>query len=160
MPTNLYGTGDNYDLNSSHVLPALIRKFCEAKKINSKNVICWGDGSPLREFLHCDDLGDACVFTLENINSEILRTLKKTRLKESIHINVGTGFDLSIKELAQIIVEEVEYEGDILWDTKKPNGTHQKKLDISIMNQLGWNHTISLKDGIRKTIKEFKAIYF
>ena len=158
MPTNLYGTGDNYDLKTSHVMPALIRKFCEAKKYNHENVTCWGDGSALREFLHCDDLGDACVFILENINSYDLRNCKHFKNKESIHINIGTGIDLSIKDLAQIIKDESGFSGNILWDLEKPNGTHQKKLDISLISKLGWGYKISLLEGIRKTIKEFKEM--
>ena len=159
MPTNLYGTGDNYDLKTSHVMPALIRKFCEAKKYNHENATCWGDGSALREFLHCDDLGDACVFILENINSYDLRKCKHFKNKESIHINIGTGVDLSIKDLAQIIKDESGFSGNILWDLEKPNGTHQKKLDISLISKLGWRHKISFIEGIRKTIREFKEIY-
>lgn len=159
MPTNLYGTGDNYDLKNSHVLPALIRKFCEAKKHNYKNVKCWGNGSALREFLHCDDLGDACVFVLENINSEVLNSLNK-KGKRLNHINIGTGKDLNIKNLAEIISKEVGFKGDIEWDLEKPNGTHQKKLDISLITKLGWTHKISLIDGLRKTIKEFEEKEF
>ena len=159
MPTNLYGTGDNYDLKTSHVMPALIRKFCEAKKHNHKNVTCWGDGSPLREFLHCDDLGDACVFILENINSQNLNNLSKNNNEKFAHINIGTGVDLSIKDLAQIIANESGYEGNILWDLDKPNGTHQKKLDISLLSNLGWRHKISLLEGIKKTVNEFEKTY-
>ena len=111
MPTNLYGTGDNYNLKTSHVLPALIRKFCEAKKYNYQNVSCWGDGSALREFLHCDDLGDACVYVLENISSENLNRFLDIRNKQLSHINIGTGMDLSIKDLAHIISNEAGYKG-------------------------------------------------
>ena len=159
MPTNLYGTGDNYDLNNSHVLQALIKKFCDAKRNNYKNVTCWGNGSSLREFLHCDDLGDACVFILENISSEIFKKSSLTKSKQFNHINVGTGQDLTIKNLAKMISKEVSFEGDILWDLGKPNGTHQKKLDISLMTSLGWSHKISLKDGIKKTIEQYKEMY-
>ena len=156
MPTNLYGTGDNYDLKTSHVMPALIRKFCEAKKNNHKNVTCWGDGSALREFLHCDDLGDACVFILENINAH---QFEDKHQKQFRHINVGTGRDISIKDLVEIISNETGYAGNILWDLEKPNGTHQKKLDISLISNFGWKHNISLLNGIKQTIREFKNIY-
>ncbi len=156
MPTNLYGTGDNYDLKTSHVMPALIRKFCEAKKNNHKNVTCWGDGSALREFLHCDDLGDACVFILENINAH---QFEDKHQKQFRHINVGTGRDISIKDLVEIISNETGYAGNILWDLEKPNGTHQKKLDISLISNFGWKHKISLLNGIKQTIREFKNIY-
>ncbi len=160
MPTNLYGTGDNYNLKTSHVLPALIRKFCEAKKYNYQNVSCWGDGSALREFLHCDDLGDACVYVLENISSENLNRFLDIRKKQLSHINIGTGMDISIKDLAHIISKEAGYKGNISWDLEKPNGTHQKKLDISLISDLGWRYKISLLEGIKKTIKEFEDIYF
>lgn len=160
MPTNLYGTGDNYNLKTSHVLPALIRKFCEAKKYNYQNVSCWGDGSALREFLHCDDLGDACIYVLENISSENLNRFLDIRNKQLSHINIGTGMDLSIKDLAHIISNEAGYKGNISWDLEKPNGTHQKKLDISLISNLGWRYKISLLEGIKKTIKEFEDIYF
>tara|TARA_B100000475_G_C15007923_1_gene319100 strand:+ start:682 stop:1668 length:987 start_codon:yes stop_codon:yes gene_type:complete len=155
MPTNLYGTGDNYDLQNSHVLPALIRRFCEAKEKNLKSVTCWGDGSALREFLHCDDLGDACVYALENINSDIIQRNKEKTEKNINHINVGTGTDITIKELAEKISKLVGFKGDIFWDLNKPNGTHQKKLDISLMTRLGWDYKISLNEGLKFTIKEF-----
>ena len=159
MPTNLYGTGDNYDLKTSHVMPALIRKFCEAKENKHKNVTCWGDGSALREFLHCDDLGDACVFILENINSQNLKNFFDKKDKYLNHINIGTGMDLSIKDLVQIIANESGYQGDIKWDLGKPNGTHQKKLDVNLISKLGWSHKITLLEGIKKTIKEFENLY-
>ena len=160
MPTNLYGTGDNYNLQNSHVFPALIRKFCEAKKDNFKSVICWGDGTPLREFLHCDDLADACLYVLENVNSEIINKNLGNNNKLINHINVGSGKDISIKDLAELISKEVDYKGEILWDSSKPNGTHQKKLDINLMRKLGWQQKISLKEGIKKTVKEFRENYF
>ena len=159
MPTNLYGTGDNYDPQTSHVLPALIRKFCEAKNNNYKSVTCWGDGSPLREFLHCNDLGDACVYSLENINSEVLRKVNNSPIDYLSHINIGTGLDISIKKLAEIIAKEVGFEGEIIWDLNKPNGTPQKKLDVNLINKLGWKHKISLINGLRSTIKEFQNTY-
>ena len=155
MPTNLYGTGDNYDLETSHVLPALVRKFTEAKKHSYENVICWGDGSPLREFLHCDDLGEACVYTLENINIKSINKFKNLGNNLN-HINVGTGIDITIKDLAELISKEIGYAGEIIWDLNKPNGTPQKKLDVSLINQLGWKNRISLKEGLRLTIREFE----
>ena len=155
MPTNLYGTGDNYDLETSHVLPALIRKFCEAKEKNLNEVICWGDGSPLREFLHCDDLGDACVFTLENVNLERINKVLGLKENKISHINIGTGLDLTIKSLAEIIASKVGFKGKIVWDLNKPNGTPQKKLDVSLINKLGWRNRISLQVGLELTIKEY-----
>ena len=160
MPTNLYGTGDNYDLQNSHVLPALIRRFCEAKEKNFKSVTCWGDGSALREFLHCDDLGDACVYTLENINSELIQNAKGLKDHFLNHINVGSGTDISIKDLAIKISKMVGYEGEIFWDLNKPNGTHQKKLDVSLMSRLGWDYKISLNEGLKLTLKDFSKKNF
>ena len=159
MPTNLYGTGDNYNLQNSHVFPALIRKFCEAKKDNLKSVNCWGDGTPLREFLHCDDLADACLHVLENVNSEIINKNLGNNNKLINHINVGSGKDISIKDLAELISKEVDFKGEILWDSSKPNGTHQKKLDINLMRKLGWQQKISLNEGIKKTVREFRENY-
>ncbi|HPP04400.1 MAG TPA: GDP-L-fucose synthase [Spirochaetota bacterium] len=138
MPTNLYGYNDNFDLNSSHVLPALIRKFHEAKVENKKEVIVWGTGSPLREFLFVDDLADALLFLMNNYN-------------ENIHINVGTGEDISIKDLAFLIKEVVGFNGQITFDTSKPDGTPRKLLDVSRINKLGWKAKTSLKDGIKLT---------
>ena len=158
MPTNLYGTGDNYDLKNSHVLPALIRKFCEAKKNNYEKVTCWGDGSPLREFLHCDDLADACIFSLENINISKIKDFSKLQDNHFSHINVGTGNDISIAGLAGLIANLVDFQGEIVWDKEKPNGTPQKKLDINLMSKLGWKHNITFKKGIEKTIYEFQNL--
>ena len=155
MPTNLYGTGDNYDLKTSHVLPALVRKFSEAKRHGYENVICWGDGSPFREFLHCDDLGEACVYSLENINIKSINKFKNLGNNLN-HVNVGTGIDITIKDLAELISKEIGYEGEIIWDLNKPNGTPQKKLDVSLINQLGWKNRISLREGLRLTIREFE----
>ncbi len=138
MPTNLYGPGDNFDLNNSHVIPALIRKFHEAKIFKKDSVIVWGTGKPYREFLHVDDLADACVFLMDNYSqSEI--------------INIGTGIDLTIKELAELIKEITEFQGEILWDTEKPDGTPRKLLDISKISSLGWKPKINLRDGIKET---------
>ena len=136
MPTNLYGPNDNYDLKTSHVLPALIRKFHEAKVENKPFVEVWGTGSPRREFLHVDDLADACLFLMENYN-------------EPGFVNVGTGVDVTIKELAEMIREIVGYEGEIRWDTSKPDGTPRKLMDTKLLSKIGWNHNISFLDGIR-----------
>lgn len=142
MPTNLYGPGDNFDLESSHVLPAMIRKFHEAKVSGAKEVILWGTGSPKREFLHVDDLADAVVFLMNNYS-------------ESEIVNIGTGEDLSIKELAETIRAVIGFEGDITWDTEKPDGTPRKWLDVSRLRELGWKHSIPLESGIRDTYAWF-----
>ncbi|MFV0530352.1 MAG: GDP-L-fucose synthase family protein [Flavobacteriales bacterium] len=135
MPTNLYGPNDNYDLNNSHVLPAMLRKFHEAKINNKPNVTLWGDGSPFREFLHVDDMAEACVHLMENYD-------------DFGQVNVGIGEDISIKELATLIKNIVSYEGKTIWDTKKPNGTPRKLMDVSKINQLGWKAKIDLEKGI------------
>ena len=142
MPTNLYGPGDNYDLETSHVLPAMLRKFHEAKENNHVPVTLWGSGTPLREFLYVDDLAEAVVFSMENT------------LKESFY-NVGSGEEITIKELALLIQEIVSHNGKIIWDSTKPNGTPRKKLDSSILNILGWRPEIKLIDGIRSTYEFF-----
>ena len=141
MPTNLYGPNDNYDLNTSHVLPALIRKFHEAKVQDQPEVIVWGSGNPRREFLHADDMADACVFLMKNYNEEGL-------------INIGVGEDLSIKELAEMIKEITGYKGKVVFDASKPDGTPRKLMDISKLSSLGWKATIQLKSGIEKTYTE------
>jgi GDP-L-fucose synthase len=143
MPTNLYGTNDNYHPENSHVLPALIRRIILAKKNNDPTVTIWGSGTPKREFLHVDDLSDACYFLLQNYNEQGL-------------VNIGCGTDVSIKELAEIIVEEVGYQGQLVFDTTKPDGTPRKLMDTSKINHLGWSSIIDLKSGIRKTILEVK----
>jgi len=142
MPTNLYGPNDNYDLKNSHVLPALIRKMFDAKEKNSPNVVVWGTGSPKREFLHVDDLADACLFLMEKYNSPEI-------------INVGTGVDLSIRELAYLIRSEVGYEGEIVFDAKYPDGTPKKQLDTSKINDLGWSSRITLEEGIRQVCRDY-----
>jgi GDP-L-fucose synthase len=142
MPTNMYGPGDNFDLENSHVLPALIRKFHEAKLNNSEMATLWGSGSPLREFLHSDDLASASLFLIENYDEEG-------------PINVGTGKDISILELAQLIKEVVGFTGEIKWDASKPDGTPRKLLDVSRLSALGWKPSISLQDGINSTYKSF-----
>ena len=142
MPTNLYGYGDNYDLKSSHVLPALIRKFHEAKLTNQPFVEVWGTGKPKREFLFADDLADACLFLMNSYNEKEL-------------VNVGTGVDLSIGELANEISSIIGYEGQISWDSSKPDGTPQKLLDVSKLRSLGWEASTSLQEGIKKAYADF-----
>jgi GDP-L-fucose synthase len=145
MPTNLYGTNDNYHPENSHVLPALIRRIVLAKKNNEPNVTIWGTGTPRREFLHVDDLADACYFLLQNYNEQGL-------------VNIGCGTDVSIKELAELIVTEVGYKGQIVFDTSKPDGTPRKLMDISKINSLGWKFSVSLNEGIQHTINEVNNI--
>ena len=144
MPTNLYGTHDNFDLNSSHVLPAMIRKFHEAKQNNHAVVVLWGSGTPMREFLFVDDMAAAVVFVLEN------------KMSDSLY-NVGTGEDCTIKELALTIQKIVGHEGAILWDDTKPDGTQRKLMDVSKMHALGWKHQVNLEAGIQKTYDWFLA---
>jgi GDP-L-fucose synthase len=146
MPTNLYGPNDNFDLESSHVMPALIRKFHEAKD----EVVCWGTGSPKREFLHVDDLADACLFSMENLDANDL---------QYGFLNVGSGVDVTIKELAEMIKEIIGFTGKIVWDTEKPDGTPQKLLDVSEMKSLGWTAKIGLKDGVKSSYDWFKDNY-
>jgi len=142
MPTNLYGKNDNYDLNNSHVLPALIRKFHHAKENNLPFVEIWGTGSPLREFLNADDLSDACVFLMRNYN-------------EHKHVNIGTGTDISIKDLALLIQKTTGYTGELKHDLSKPDGTPRKLLDVNLLNNLGWKHKISLEEGIRLVYEDY-----
>jgi len=142
MPTNLYGPNDNYDLNKSHVLPAMIRKFHEAKEENKAFVELWGTGSPLREFLHADDLADACYFLMENYSSPEF-------------LNVGVGHDVTIKELAEMIQRIVGYTGRINWNVEKPDGTPRKLMDVSKLHALGWKHSTELEDGIKITYQDF-----
>jgi GDP-L-fucose synthase len=142
MPTNMYGPGDNFDLEDSHVLPSLIRKFHDAKTQGSSTVTLWGSGSPKREFLHSDDLSRACIFLLENYDDDVA-------------INVGVGEDISIKELAELIEQVVGFEGEIQWDSSKPDGTPRKLLDVTRLESLGWKAQISLDEGIRKTYQWF-----
>ena len=142
MPTNLYGTGDNYDLNNSHVLPALIKKIHTAKLNNENEVIVWGSGTPKREFLYADDLADACVFLMQNYN-------------ESQPINIGTGIDLTIYELAATIKNIIGYSGNLVFDTTKPDGTPRKLLDVTKLHKLGWQHKINLEEGIQMAYYDF-----
>jgi len=143
MPCNLYGPNDNFDLNSSHVFPALIRKFHEAKQSNSPYVECWGDGSAMREFLHVDDLAEACFRCMISYN-------------DSDIINVGTGEDLTIKELVELISIIVGYKGEIKWDTSKPNGTPRKVLNVDKIKTLGWSPKIGIRQGIYETYEGYK----
>jgi GDP-L-fucose synthase len=145
MPTNLYGTNDNYHPSNSHVLPALIMRILKAKIENENSVTIWGSGTPRREFLHVDDLAEACYFLLENYNSSGL-------------INVGWGEDVTIRELAELISDEVDFKGELLFDSSKPDGTPRKLLDTTKINKLGWVAKIPLKEGIKKTINEVKEI--
>lgn len=144
MPTNLYGPNDNYDLNNSHVLPALIRKFYEAKVNNTPAVEIWGTGTPKREFLHVDDLAEACFFLMENYDGDG-------------HVNVGTGVDVTIGELAEKIKEVIGYPGQLIFNTDKPDGTPRKLLDVGLINELGWKHTIDLDKGIRMVVDDLAA---
>lgn len=143
MPTNLYGPGDNFSATGSHVLPALIRRYDEARMAGERSVTNWGTGAPRREFLHVDDLADACLFLLENYN-------------EAEHVNVGVGLDMTIKELAGIVAATVGYEGSIEWDTTKPDGTPRKLMDVSKLESLGWKARIPLNEGIASTFEWFK----
>jgi GDP-L-fucose synthase len=142
MPTNLYGPNYNYDLANSHVMPALIRKFIEAKNQKKTSVSIWGTGTPKREFLHVDDLADACLFLMKNYN-------------ESGPINIGVGKDLEIKELAEIISKEIGFDGELIFDSSKPDGTPRKLLDVTKINKLGWEAKIDLKKGIKNTIETY-----
>lgn len=143
MPTNMYGPNDNYNLNNSHVLPALIRKFHDAKENNAPFVEMWGTGTPMREFLHADDLGDACVYLMKTYNGEQF-------------VNIGSGSDLTIKDLALIIKDIVGYKGDIKHDLTKPDGTPRKLMDVSYLHSLGWKHKIELREGITQVYEDFK----
>ena len=147
MPTNLYGPGDNYHPTNSHVLPALIRRFHEAAEANAPSVTCWGTGSPLREFLHVDDLGEACVFALEHW---------RPAEGELTYLNVGTGVDLSIRELAEAVATATGYQGAIEWDSSKPDGTPKKQLDVSRLAALGWIARIPLAEGLASTVALFR----
>jgi GDP-L-fucose synthase len=143
MPTNLYGPNDNYDLNNSHVMPALIRKFHTAKQEGAPSVEVWGTGSPMREFLHVDDLADACFFLLQHYHDELF-------------LNIGTGTDLTIKALAELIQEITGFQGELQWDRTKPDGTPRKLMDVSRLHALGWKHKIELREGITQVYEAFK----
>jgi GDP-L-fucose synthase len=143
MPTNLYGPKDNFNLNASHVLPAFIRKFIEAERSGAKEVILWGTGEPLREFLHTDDLATAVVLASEKYH-------------DAKHLNIGTGEDISIKDLAQLVADESGYKGAIFWDSSKPDGTYRKVLDVTRVKSLGWSPKITLRDGVSSTISWYR----
>ena len=147
MPTNLYGPGDNYHPTNSHVLPALIRRFYEAAESNAPSVTCWGTGSPLREFLHVDDLGDSCVYVLEYWRPESC---------ENSYLNVGTGVDLSIREVAEAVASATGFAGEIFWDPTKPDGTPKKQLEVSRLADLGWRARIPLEKGLVRTVEQFR----
>lgn len=142
MPTNLYGPNDNYDLQNSHVLPAMIRKFHEAKINQDKAVYLWGSGSPMREFLHADDLANACIFLMHNYS-------------EAGFVNIGTGTDVTIKALAELVKKIVGFEGELVWDSSKPDGTPRKLMDVSKLHDLGWQHQIELEQGIALAYQDF-----
>lgn len=144
MPTNLYGPNDNYDLQGSHVLPALIRKFHDAKINDLPTVEVWGTGSPRREFLHADDLADACVFLMNNYDGELF-------------VNIGVGDDVTIRELAEMVKDVVGYEGELRWNTDKPDGTPRKLMDVSRLHAMGWKHTTDLREGLELTYQDFLA---
>ena len=152
MPTNLYGPGDNFDLKNSHVIPALIRRFHEAKISGADSAEVWGTGSARREFMHVDDMADGCVYLMNNFNP----TAEQNEIGD-VFVNLGTGIDLTIEELARIIMRATEFGGEIIWDKTKPDGTPQKLLDVSRITQMGWKHEIDLEAGIRSTSEWYKS---
>lgn len=152
MPTNLYGQGDNFDLQNSHVLPALIRKFHEAKMRGDKEVVAWGTGAPRREFLYVDDMADGSLFLMNNFNPS-----KEQNEKGEIFTNLGTGIDVTIKELTELVKQVVGFVGEIVWDTTKPDGTPQKLQDMTKMHALGWQHKVELEEGIIMTYEWYKT---
>lgn len=155
MPTNMYGPGDNYHPENSHVLPAMIRRFHEAKQQGLSKVVCWGTGSPFREFLYSDDLAAACVFLLENVSGTDLSFTDESGTVQS-HINVGSGSEISIRELAELVREVVEFNGEIEWDDSKPDGTPRKLMDSSRLLKLGWKPKMALKKGISRAYADFQ----
>ena len=159
MPTNLYGPGDNYHLENSHVIPALIRKFHEAKINNQPNVIVWGTGTPRREFLYSDDMAEACVYIM-NLAEDIYKPLLATDRNDGLPplLNLGSGTDLSIAELANLVKEVVDFKGNIAFDTAKPDGTMRKLMASARLNRLGWNANVSLKDGLQQSYQDFLRI--
>ena len=158
MPTNLYGPGDNYDPETSHVLPALIRRFHEAKVAGQGSVTCWGSGQPLREFLYSDDLAEACVFLLENVDYPDLAFEDDTGTVHA-HITVGSGEEVSSRELAETIRDVVDFEGEITWDETKPDGTPRKLLDSSRIHELGWRHRTELTEGVRIAYSDYLRMH-
>jgi GDP-L-fucose synthase len=157
LPTNLYGPGDNYHPTNSHVLPALIRRFQEAVEIGATRVTCWGTGTPRREFLHADDLGEACVLALESWNPDAPGAPLDGSSVPLTHLNVGTGMDLTIRELAEAVAAATGFVGEILWDASKPDGTPKKLLDGSRLRALGWRATVPLAEGLARTVTEFRS---
>ena len=145
MPTNLYGPGDNYDPKNSHVLPALIRRMHEAKEQSAKEVVVWGSGTPKREFLYSDDLADACVFLMESRNA--------TDIGE--FVNIGSGWEVTIRELAELVADVVDFNGRLVFDSTKPDGTPRKLLDVSRLHSLGWQSITSLRDGVKKAYTDY-----
>ena len=156
MPTNLYGPNDNYDSQNCHVLPALIKKFSEAKKNNLSHVICWGSGNPFREFLHVDDLAEACIFALCNWNPNNMIAPVDDHGEKLNWLNIGSNEEISIRELALKIAKQIDYKGKLIWDKNKPDGTPRKLLDSTRINNLGWHPKIKLDEGIKKTILDFE----
>jgi len=154
MPTNMYGPGDNYHPENSHVLPALIRRFHEAKVSAASEVVCWGTGSPLREFLYSDDLAEACLFLVEHANYTDMAFTDGSGTVQS-HINVGSGKEVTIKELAETVKEVVGFKGKITWDSSKPDGTPRKLMDSSRINALGWTAKVTLRDGLARAYSDF-----
>ncbi len=153
MPTNLYGPNDNFDLQNSHVLPALIRKASEAKERGAKSFEVWGTGTPMRELLYSEDLADACLF-LMNLEDDIYGRLLNDEAPPLI--NIGLGEDVTIKELATLVAKTVGFEGEIVFDTSKPDGTPRKLLDVGLLHSLGWKHSVSLEEGIRRTVESWR----
>ena len=156
MPANLYGPGDNFHPTKSHVLPALIRRFYEAKRDSLSEVICWGSGTPRRDFLHVDDLGDSCIYLLENWDPDRDNAPKDNNGNPLTIMNIGSGVDISIKELSELISKATNYQGSIIWDKSKPDGHPKKQLDISQITKLGWVPKISLENGIQSTVDYYK----
>jgi GDP-L-fucose synthase len=154
MPTNLYGPNDNYDLNNSHVLPALIRKMHEAKQRGDKEVVVWGTGTPKREFLYSDDMADACLYLLEQPESRLSDLFNDERPPL---VNIGCGEDMTIRELAEMIADAVGYSGKLTFDTSKPDGTMRKLMDVSRINSLGWQPKVSIAEGIMLAYKSYLA---
>jgi GDP-L-fucose synthase len=155
MPTNLYGLGDNYHPTNSHVLPAMIRKFYHAKRSGKKSVTCWGSGTPMREFLHVDDVGNASIFALEKWTPNSADAPHDYKGNPLYYLNVGTSIDLTIKELAETVAKAMRFRGQILWDGSKPDGTPKKQHDIFRMIYLNWTPSIDLLNGLRQTILDY-----
>ncbi len=156
MPTNLYGPGDNYHSKNSHVIPSLIKRFYDAKSTNKSEVICWGSGNPKREFLHVEDLAEASIFTLRYWNPKLENGNPSNNVSSQLHINVGTGKDLTIRALAKEIASIIGFMGEIKWDSTKEDGTPQKLLDVSKLKNMGWSSKINLQKGLRDTFENFK----